>query len=171
MAEKLPQSVAFTVPLQAYLASDHVSAATGKTIAITISKNKGAYGNPSAGATNATEIGSGSYYVDLSATDTNTVGPLFVKGTEAATDTIIAIYTVVDANPDFTAAQKTSLNAATPASVGSVTGLTASDVGAIKTQTDKLTFTVANQVDCNIQYVNDVQVKGTGTTANPWNPV
>ncbi len=38
---------------------------------------------------------------------------------------------------DFTAAMKTSLNAATPASVvgavGSVTGLTASDVGAIKT--------------------------------------
>lgn len=34
--------------------------------------------------------------------------------------------------------------------VGSVTGLTASDVGAIKTQTDKLTFTVANQVDSNV---------------------
>jgi hypothetical protein len=34
--------------------------------------------------------------------------------------------------------------------VGSVTGLTASDVGAIKTQTDKLAFTVTNQIDANV---------------------
>jgi hypothetical protein len=54
--------------------------------------------------------------------------------------------------------------------VGSVTGLTASDVGAIKTQTDKLTFTVANQVDANIQYVNDVLVTGTGAVGNEWGP-
>ena len=56
--------------------------------------------------------------------------------------------------------------------VGSVTGLTAADVGAIKTQTDKLTFTVANQVDSNIQYVNDVQITGTGVeTTDEWRPV
>jgi hypothetical protein len=46
--------------------------------------------------------------------------------------------------------------------VGSVTGLTASDVGAIKTQTDKLTFTVANQVDSNVQSINDVTLVGDG---------
>jgi hypothetical protein len=33
-----------------------------------------------------------------------------------------------------------------------------------------LTFTVPGQVDANIQYVNDVTVKGTGTEADPWNP-
>jgi len=54
--------------------------------------------------------------------------------------------------------------------VGSVTGLTASDVGAIKTQTDKFVFTVANQVDANVQYVNDVQVNGTGALGNEWGP-
>lgn len=97
MAERIPQSITIRVPLQAYLLSDHVSPATGKTIAITVSKNGAAYGNPSAGATNAIEIGSGSYYVDLSTTDTGTLGPLFVKGTEAATDTIIGIYDVVSA--------------------------------------------------------------------------
>lgn len=53
--------------------------------------------------------------------------------------------------------------------VGSVTGLTASDVGAIKTQTDKFVFTVANQVDANIQSVNDVTVLGDGG-ATPWGP-
>lgn len=94
MPETIQQAVAIRVPLQAYLASDHLTPATGKTIAITISKNGAAYGNPSAGATNATEIGSGSYYVDLSTTDTGTAGPLFVKGTEGTIDTIIAIYQV-----------------------------------------------------------------------------
>lgn len=55
-------------------------------------------------------------------------------------------------------------------SVGSVTGLTASDVGAIKTKTDSLAFTVAGQVDANIQYVNDVLVNGVGTSGSPWGP-
>lgn len=94
MPDRIPQSVTLRVPLQAYLSSDHVSAATGKTIAITISKNGAAYGNPSAGVTNATEIASGSYYVDLSTTDTGTVGPLFVLGTSSGVDAVIAIYDV-----------------------------------------------------------------------------
>ena len=54
--------------------------------------------------------------------------------------------------------------------VGSVTGLTASDVGAIKTQTDKFVFTVANQVDANVQYINDTAVTGDGSVT-PWGPV
>jgi hypothetical protein len=63
-----------------------VSAATGKTIAIVLSKNGGAFANPSVGATNATEIAAGWYYVDLSTTDTNTLGPLIVRGTAAGMD-------------------------------------------------------------------------------------
>ncbi len=98
MPERIPQSVAIRVPIQAFLASDHVTPATGKTIAVTISKNGAAYGNPSGGATNATQIGSGSYYVDLSTIDTGTGGPLFVKGTEGTIDNIIAIYNVVGAH-------------------------------------------------------------------------
>jgi hypothetical protein len=62
------------------------TAATGKTVAVTISKNGAAFGNPSAGATNATEIANGWYYVDLSATDTGTNGPLIVRGTNADCD-------------------------------------------------------------------------------------
>lgn len=52
--------------------------------------------------------------------------------------------------------------------VGSVTGLTASDVGTIKTQTDKLTFTVANQLDANIQSINDTTIIGNGS-GTPFN--
>jgi hypothetical protein len=53
--------------------------------------------------------------------------------------------------------------------VGSVTGLTASDVGAIKTQTDKLAFTVTNKVDANVKSVNNVSVIGDGA-GTPWGP-
>jgi hypothetical protein len=41
---------------------------------------------------------------------------------------------------------------------------------AIKAKTDSLTFTVAGQVDSNVQYVNDVAVNGTGTGGDPWGP-
>jgi len=44
------------------------------------------------------------------------------------------------------------------------------NISAIKTATDKLTFTVANQVDSNIQSVNDVTVTGTGASGDEWGP-
>lgn len=80
------QSTAIRIPLKAYLSSDHISAATGKTIPVTISKNMGAFANPSAGATNATEVSNGWYYITLSITDTATLGPLVVRGTEGTID-------------------------------------------------------------------------------------
>lgn len=96
--ERIPQSVTRRVLLKAYLASDHISDATGKTIAVVISKNGAAFGNPSAGATNATEIGNGWYYVDLSTTDTGTAGPLITRGTVATIDNSEVAMTVVDAH-------------------------------------------------------------------------
>lgn len=100
------QSVAFRVPLKAYLSSDHISPATGKTLAVVISKNGGAFANPSAGATNATEISNGWYYVDLSTTDTATLGPLLVRATAAAVDDVEpAPLNVVTAATRPTAAQ------------------------------------------------------------------
>lgn len=82
----IPQSVTRRIVLKAYLSSDHVTAATGKTIAVVISKNGAAFGNPSGGATNATEIANGWYYVDLSTTDSGTLGPLIVRGTASGVD-------------------------------------------------------------------------------------
>jgi hypothetical protein len=96
MPERIPQSATIRVPLQVFLSADHVTPGTGLTIPITISKNGAAYGNPSGGATNAVEIGNGSYYVDLSTTDTGTVGPLFVLGILSGMDNVVAIYNVVD---------------------------------------------------------------------------
>jgi hypothetical protein len=41
---------------------------------------------------------------------------------------------------------------------------------AIKAKTDSLTFTVAGNVDANIQRVNDVAVSGTGAAGDEWGP-
>jgi len=41
----------------------------------------------------------------------------------------------------------------------------------VKSKTDGLTFSQAGVVDANIQYVNDIEVKGTGEDDNPWNPI
>lgn len=96
MQSSIPQSSTPTIALKVKLSSDHVSPATGKTVAITISKAGAAFGNPSAGATNATEIGNGWYYVTLSATDTGTLGPLVVLGTAASCDNSDEAFQVVD---------------------------------------------------------------------------
>ena len=86
MPASIPQSTSYLYVFKLFLSSDHITVATGKTVAITISKNGGAFGNPSAGATNATEIASGWYKVTLSTTDTGTAGPLIVLGTAASCD-------------------------------------------------------------------------------------
>lgn len=73
MAERIPQSVAYLVVFRAFLSSDGKTPATGKTIAMTISKNGGAFGNLAAGATNATEITSGFYKFTLASGDRKSV--------------------------------------------------------------------------------------------------
>ncbi len=125
MSERIPQSTAIRVPLQAYLSADHITPATGKTIAVTVSKNGAAYGNPSGGPTNATPIGNGSYYVDLTTTDTATLGPVFVLGSEGTIDNIIAIYNVVKAtNAGFTGIPDAVANANGGLPILSVSGTT-----------------------------------------------
>lgn len=193
MTERIPQSTSKLIMFKAYLSSDHVTEATGKTIAITISKNGGAFGNPNAGATNATEVSSGWYKVTLDATDTNTLGPLAIRGAVASIDDVGVLLEVVSAtsggytNLDaavssrmatytqptgFLAANFGNLDATVSSRLASAS-YTAPDnasVTAIKAKTDSLTFTVLNQVDANIQSVNDVTVTGNGTAGTPWGP-
>lgn len=123
MAERIPQSQGLRVTFNAKLTSDHYSPATGKTIAITISKNGGTFANPSVGALNATEIASGTYYVDLTGTDTNTLGPLIVIGTAAATDNVYAYFevvqaTAVDLSPVLGSSNPQSTNFLTAVDIG-----------------------------------------------------
>jgi hypothetical protein len=54
-------------------------------------------------------------------------------------------------------------------STNSDTGLIA-NAAAVVAKTNSLTFTVAGQVDANIQSVNDVTVTGTGIDGDEWSP-
>lgn len=90
------QSSTGRVLFKAYLSSDHLSPATGKTIAVVLSKNGGAFGNPNAGASNATEIANGWYYFTPAAQDRDTVGPVVWRGTEGTIDPTETEELVVD---------------------------------------------------------------------------
>jgi len=125
MYDRIPQSVAKRVVFKAFLAADHVTAATGKTIAMQISKNGAAFANIAAGATNATEIASGWYYVDLAAGDTGTLGPLIVRGTEGTIDPGEVVFSV-------------EVAVATQASVDTIDDFLDTEVAAIKAVTDNL---------------------------------
>lgn len=92
---KHPQSTSRRAILKVYL-SDGITEATGKIVAVVISKNGGVFGNPAGGATNAIEIGNGWYYVDLAAGDLDTLGALVVRGTSAGCDSSERVFDVVN---------------------------------------------------------------------------
>ena len=72
--------------------TDDKTAATGKMPTVTLSKNGGAF----AAATNAvSEVGLGFYKVTLTATETNTAGPLAVVATATGCDDWRDIHQVV----------------------------------------------------------------------------
>jgi hypothetical protein len=157
--------------LKVFLSSDHVSAATGKTVAIVISKAGAAFGNPNAGATNATEVSNGWYKVTLDTTDTGTLGDLVVRGTATACDDSEQICHVVSATTNGASNLDAAVSTlATQASVNTIDDFLDTEIAAIKAKTDSLTFTVTNQVDANIQSVNEVTVTGSGSGGSPWGP-
>jgi hypothetical protein len=110
MPERIPKSTAKKVVFRAIASSDHFTPATGKTIAITISKNGAtSFSNPNAGATNATEMASGFYKFDLDTTDTGTSGPLAWRAAGTGIDDVGDVYEVVNAtNGGFTALPDTA---------------------------------------------------------------
>lgn len=78
------------------LTSDHISPATAKAPTVTIRKAGGAFAAP-AGA--VTEIANGWYKVAGNAADSNTLGPLVLHATEAASDPTDVVYNVVAYDP------------------------------------------------------------------------
>lgn len=93
----LPQSTAYTVMMKLFDSTDHVTAKTGSTVAITLSKAGAAFGNPAAGASNATEVASGWYKFALGTGDTDTLGDLVIRGTASGADATEQVMQVVSA--------------------------------------------------------------------------
>ncbi len=111
---------------------------------------------------------------------TGAVGSVAAGGITAASFAANAI-TAAKLDPDVTTELQAGL--ATQASVDDLptnaelaTALAAADdavlaqVALVKAKTDSLTFTVAGQVDSNIQSVNDTTVNGNGQTGTEWGP-
>lgn len=87
---------------------------------------------------------------NVAAATPGAAGGIFIAGTNAATTVTTSFTTTFTGNLTGSVASVTGAVGSVTGAVGSVTGITASDVGAIKTQTDKLAFTVANQIDANV---------------------
>jgi hypothetical protein len=101
--------------------ADHISPLTGATVTVSLSKNGGAFGSPSGGAT-ASEISNGWYSIALSTTDTNTFGDLDVHAAASSggdptdfQDQVVGV--------DFTDAVRLGLSALPNAAAGANTGL------------------------------------------------
>ncbi len=120
----IPQSTTRRVMLKVFLTGT-TTAATGKTVSVKLSKAGSAFADPSAGATNATELASGWYYVDLSTTDTATLGDLIVRGTASGCDDSERLFGVVKATTGgLTALPDAAANANGGLPILSVSGTT-----------------------------------------------
>lgn len=64
-----------------------------------------------------------------------------------------------------------TLQAFVDTEVAAILAAVDTEVAAVKTQTDKLTFTVANVLDANVQRINDVAVTGDGSAGDKFDVV
>ena len=124
----------------------------------------------------ATEIAtsSGVYFLDLTVAEMNadTVAVIVKTTTAGAKTTVLVLYpeevgdirvnVTQQANIDFGALQKTSLNAATPASVQGAVGSVTADVGITQAGADKVWATTARTLTAFAQAFSD-QVWSTAT--------
>ena len=89
-------STAYALVFLLTQSADHISALTGATATVTLSKNGAAFAAPSGAVT---EIGSGWYKVAGNATDTNTLGPLLLHATATGADPTDVVYEIVAFDP------------------------------------------------------------------------
>lgn len=106
-----------------------------------------------AGAITATVIATG-------AIDADAIADGAIDAGAFAADAITAAKIAADVTTELQSGLATSAALATVDTV----------VDAIKVQTDKLTFTVANQLDANVQSINDAALGGDGSSGDPWGP-
>ncbi len=115
-----------------------------------------------------TNITAGTVTTATNVTNAVTVGTInsgVITATSIAADAITAAKLAADVTTEIQS------GLATASALSTATGYIDTEVAAIKAKTDQLSFTVSGQVDSNIQYVNDVQIKGTGASGNEWGPI
>jgi hypothetical protein len=131
----------------------------------------GAYGSGTAGfilgtnldATVSSRLSSAGYTAPLDAAGVRTAVGLASANLDTQLSTIDTVVDAILVDTDATIPGTISTLTTNVSTVDTV-------VDAIKAKTDNLNFTVAGQVNANIQYVNDVLVAGTGAPGDEWGP-
>lgn len=135
----LKQSATANVAVLMVDSTDYVTHETGLTVAVTLSKNGGAFVSPSDGT--VTERGNGYYWIALDGTDTNTIGDLIINATASGADDsgrmlnvvanleadtfteVGAIKTVTDALPDSGALSSIAQESTVGTAIANVAGV------------------------------------------------
>lgn len=138
----LQQSAAYALMVFMTDSADHITGKTGLTLTITASKAGAAFASITP---TVTERGNGWYNLDLTTAHTDTLGDLAIRCTA-------------------TGADPTDLVCQVQVTAAALSG----DLTAVKAKTDTLTFTVAGQVDANVQSMNNAEVLGNGTSGDKW---
>lgn len=96
MRERRQSSTTYPLTFLLVSSTDHVTAVTGVSPTVTLSKNGAAF---AAAAGAVTEIGSGWYSLAGNATDRNTLGELLLHATATGADPHDAVYAIVPWDP------------------------------------------------------------------------
>lgn len=83
---------------------------------------------------------------------------------------IAALLSAISSSLSTISTNITTLTGYVDTEVASILAAVDTEVAAIKAKTDSLTFTVAGQVDANVQAVNDTSLTGDGSSGTPWGP-
>lgn len=122
--------------------ADHVSAKTGLTPTVTLSKNGASFASP-AGA--VSEVGSGWYKVAPNATDTATLGPLLLHATASSADPVDVVFEVIAYDPEDGASLGLSrLDAAVSTRLASASYTTPPTVVQVRQEMDSNSTKLAN---------------------------
>lgn len=130
--------------------TDHITGKTGLSPTVTISKNGGSYASPSGAIT---EVGNGLYKIAGNATDSNTVGELWVHATATGADPTDTAYTIVAYDPFDSV--RLGLTALPNAAAEAAGGLYTRGTGA-----GQINQPANGQIDANT-----VKISGTAQTA------
>lgn len=107
---------------------------------------------------------------DIAATDIVSAGAITTSAGKVSGVILVDTITTYTGNTKQTGDAFARLGAPAGVSVSADVAAVKVDTAAVKLQTDQFVFTVANQVDANIQYVNDVQITGNGQAGTEWGP-
>lgn len=142
-------------------AVDSITGTMNHNLQVEAEVDANAVSNIGAGVITATAIATDA--IDADALATNAVAEIV----DGVWDELKSDHTTPDTFGDYLDDEITSR--ASQTSLDTLDDFVDTEVLAIKAKTDQLTFTVASQIDANIQSINDTGVTGDGS-GTPWGP-